>query len=378
MTTTLPTSPAIDTSDTEAPLRVGICGSGITKVHIEGYQKLPGVEVAAIAGPDVERCQEVADQYGIPRVFADYRAMLDLDLDAVSIGVPNKYHAPIAVDALAAGCHVLLEKPLAIDVADGERIVAAARESGRVVMLAFNRRYLANAVTLKGFIDAGTLGDIYYAKAGWTRRAGIPGFGGWFTTKGLSGGGPLIDLGVHMLDLALYMMGYPRPVAVSGATYAALGPRGKGHSDYADYARFPVDTPEVVFDVEDLATGFVRFAGGATLTVEASWAGYQPLRDDIYLQLYGREGGARIAMPDYQEIDSLRLVTESAGTLVELAPVLPKVGKGGYDHEVALFVDSIRTGAPPPATAAQGLTVLRVIDALYRSAEAGREIVVSG
>ena len=375
-TTPSPSSPSISTTETEVPLRVGICGSGITKVHIEGYQKLAGVEVVAIAGPDVDRCQAVADQYGFPRVFADYRAMLDLGLDAVSIGVPNKYHAPIAVDALAAGCHVLLEKPLAIDVADGERIVAAARESDRVVMLAFNRRYLANAVTLKGFIDAGTLGDIYYARAGWTRRAGIPGFGGWFTTKKLSGGGPLIDLGVHMLDLALYMMGYPRPVAVSGATYAVLGPRGKGHSDYADYVRFPGDATEVVYDVEDLATGFVRFANGATLTVEASWAGYQPLRDDIYLQLYGREGGARIAMPDYREADSLRLVTEQAGTLVELAPVLPKVGRGGYDHEVALFVDSIRTGAPPPATAAQGLTVLRIIDALYRSAGAGREITI--
>ncbi len=371
MTTTI--SP---TTDTEAPLRVGICGSGITKAHIQGYQKLPGVEVVAIAGPDVERCQAVADEYSIPHVFADYRAMLDLGLDAVSIGVPNKYHAPIAIDALAAGCHVLLEKPLAIDVADGERILRAARESGRIVMLAFNRRYLANAVTLKEFIDAGTLGDIYYAKAGWTRRAGIPGFGGWFTTKELSGGGPLIDLGVHMLDLALYMMGYPRPIAVSGATYAALGPRGKGASDYADYGRFPVGS-DIVFDVEDLATGFVRFDNGATLAIEASWAGYQSLRDDIYLQLYGRDGGARIAMPDYQEADSLRLFTESAGTLVEVAPVLPKVGRGGYDHEVAIFIDSIRTGTPPPATVEQGLAVLRIIDALYRSAEAGREIVIS-
>ncbi len=364
-----------DPSTSDAPLRVGICGSGIAKVHIQGYQKLPGVEVVAIAGPDVERCQAVADEYGIPHVFADYRAMLDLGIDAVSIAVPNKYHAPIAIDALAAGCHVLLEKPLAIDVADGERILRAARESGRIVMLAFNRRYLANAVTLKEFIDAGTLGDIYYAKAGWTRRAGIPGFGGWFTTKGLSGGGPLIDLGVHMLDLALYMMGYPRPVAVSGATYAALGPRGKGTSDYAAYARFSENT-DIVFDVEDLATGFVRFDNGATLMIEASWAGYQSLRDDIYLQLYGRDGGARIAMPDYHEEDSLHLFTESAGTLVELTPVLPKVGRGGFDHEIAIFVDSIRTGTPPPATVDQGLAVLRVIDALYRSAEAGREILV--
>jgi len=367
----------IDNSPTSVtPLRVGICGSGITRRHIEGYQKLTGVKVVAIAGPDVERCQAVADEYGIPQVFADYHAMLDLGLDAVSIAVPNKYHAPMTIDALAAGCHVLLEKPLAIDVADGERILAAARASDRVVMLAFNRRYLGHAIALKRSIAAGTLGRIYYAKAGWTRRSGIPGVGGWFSSKAISGGGPLIDLGVHMLDLALYMMDYPRPLAVSGATYAELGPRGKGYLDYGDYGRFPGDPSRIVYDVEDLATGMVRLAGGATLMIEAAWAGYQPLRDDIYLQLYGREGGARIAMPDYQEANSLRLMTEMAGGLVELTPVPPRVGPGGYDHEVALFVDSVRTGAPPPATVEQGLAVLRIIDALYRSAELGREVVI--
>lgn len=360
------------TPPSDYPLRVGICGSGISKVHIEGYQKVAGVEVAAIAGPDVERCQAVADRYGIPQVFDDYHDMLDLGLDAVSIAVPNKYHMSITLDALAAGCHVLLEKPLAIDVAEGERIVAAARESDHIVMMAFNRRYLGNALVLKNFVDAGTLGDIYYAKAGWTRCAGIPGFGGWFTTKSLSGGGPLIDLGVHMLDLALYMMGYPRPVTVSGAAYAEFGPRGMGASRYGSGPR---DT-RGVYDVEDLATGFVRFENGATLFVEASWAGYQTPNDDIYLQLYGREGGARISMPDYQDEGSLRLVTESAGSIVDLTPRLPRLGRGGWDQEVALFVDAIRAGTPPPATVEQGLVVLRIIDALYRSAAERREVVI--
>ncbi|HKC74183.1 MAG TPA: Gfo/Idh/MocA family oxidoreductase, partial [Chloroflexota bacterium] len=157
---------------TTAPLRIGVCGSGITVVHIAGYQKIPGVEVVAIAGPDVERCQAVAAEYGISQVFADYRDMLALGLDAVSIGVPNKFHAQMAIDILAAGCHVLCEKPLAINAADAERMVAAARGSDKILMVAFNRRYIPNAIVLKRLIDEGALGPIYYARAGWTRRAG--------------------------------------------------------------------------------------------------------------------------------------------------------------------------------------------------------------
>lgn len=355
-----------------APLRVGICGSGITVLHIQGYLKIPGVEIVAIAGPDVARCQDVADTYGIPRVFADYREMLALDLDAVSIGVPNNFHAQIAIDALAAGCHVLCEKPLADSVAAGERIAAAARGSDKVLMVAFNRRYLPNSLVLKRLIDAGTLGPIYYAKTAWTRRSGIPGFGGWFTTKALSGGGPLIDLGVHMMDLALHMMGYPRPVSVSGATYAEFGPRGKGSMNYGTR---PDDPSLIVFDVEDFATGFIRFENGATLFVETSWAGYQPLGDDIYLQVYGREGGARIAMPEFQKEHSLRVVTEAAGVIMDTEPELPRARDlNEYDHEIAAFVSCIRTQTPPAATFEQGLTILRIIDALYRSAESGRQI----
>ena len=363
------------TTSTSAPLRVGICGSGITKVHIEGYQKIAGVRVVAIAGPDTDRCQEVADTYGIPQVFADYREMLALGLDAVSIGVPNVYHTGIALAALEAGCHVLCEKPLADTLAGAERIVKAAGRSDRVFMVAFNRRYFSNARALRRFVDAGTLGPIYHARTGWTRRTGIPGFGGWFTTRALSGGGPLIDLGVHMLDLALYMMDYPRPVAVSGATYAAFGPRGKGASDYAPR---PTDPSKVVFDVEDFATGLIRFENGATLLLQAGWAGYQSLKDDISLQLFGREGGASINMPDSRSEASLRLTTELAGEVVEVVPSLPVAPRGDdYDREAAAFVAAIRAGEPSPAPSEQGLFIMQIIDALYRSAEAGREVVIS-
>src|SRR2546430_12554098 len=176
------------------PLRVGICGSGITTVHIKGYQKVSGVEVVAIAGPDVERCRQLAERYGIPRVLADYHDMLALGLDAVSIAVPNAFHAPIAVDALAAGCHVLCEKPLAATAADAARMVEAARESDRMLMVAFNRRYLPTSLALKRLVDVRTLGPIYHASATWLRRGGIPGFCRWFTTKTLSRGGRLVHV----------------------------------------------------------------------------------------------------------------------------------------------------------------------------------------
>ncbi len=355
----------------ERPLRVGICGSGITVAHIAGYQKIPGVEVVTIAGPDVERCQAVADKYGIPQVFAEHHEMLALGLDAVSIGVPNAFHAPLAIDALAAGCHVLCEKPLAATLDAATRMVAAAERSDGMLMVAFNCRYLPTALALKRLIDAGTLGPIYHARATWLRRSGIPGFGRWFTTKGLSGGGPLIDVGVHILDLALHMMGYPEPVAVSGCTHAQFGPRGRGLMGYGN----PVaERAGVIFDVEDFATGLVRFANGATLVIESSWAGYQTQSDDVGLTLYGRDGGARL-VHNSDAPHALQVVTEVDGGLMELAPTWSaETTRSEYDREIAAFVAAIRAGTPPPIPAAHGLTVMRIVDALYRSAETGRQI----
>jgi predicted dehydrogenase len=355
----------------ERPLRVGICGSGITTVHIKGYQKVPGVEVVAIAGPDVARCRQVAERYGIPRVFAAYHDMLALGLDAVSIAVPNAFHAPIALDALAAGCHVLCEKPLAATADDAARMVEAARASERMLMVAFNRRYLPTSLALKRLVDAGTLGPIYHASATWLRRSGIPGFGRWFTTKTLSGGGALIDVGVHILDLALHMMGYPEPVSVSGSTHAQFGPRRKGLMSYGG----PIDDlAAATCDVEDFAAGFVRFVGGATLVVESSWAAHQAQWESVVLTLYGRDGGARLTHSG-GEPHTLRVFTDVDGEVVETAPVIDDdSATSDYDREIAAFVGAIRAGTPSPVPAEQGLTVMRLIDALYRSAKTGRQI----
>jgi predicted dehydrogenase len=275
----------------------------------------------------------------------------------------------MSIDALAAGKHVLCEKPLAINAAEARRMVEAAREHDRLLMVAFNNRFAGNVRALKDVVDAGTLGPVHYAKAYWMRRHGIPGFGGWFTTKNLSGGGPLIDIGVHMMDLTLYLMGYPEPVAVTGATYNIFGARGLGaHPGWE-----PTDLQITnTFDVEDLAVGLVKFANGATLAVEASWAGHQENEEEVGIQLFGRDGGARIYMPGFRKADSLRVFTEVDGKVADFAPEY--VIDDEYAREVRHFVECIRTGKQPLAPGEQGVTVMRIIDALYASAASGREV----
>src|SRR3954453_13941665 len=210
-------------------IRIGIIGCGIGDFHAEAYLLDGRAEVITLAGLDIDRCLEVCKKNHIPEHTTNYEEILTrADIDAVSIAVPNYLHKPIALAALRAGKHVLLEKPIALDASEGEEIVAAPAEAGRVLGIAFSRRYRADVQLLKKQVLDGALGDIYYAKAFWMRRAGIPGLGSWFTSNTLPGGGSLIDIGVHVIDMVLYLMGNPEITAVSGATYSKLGPQGRG------------------------------------------------------------------------------------------------------------------------------------------------------
>jgi predicted dehydrogenase len=228
-------------------------------------------------------------------------------------------------------------------------------------MLGMNNRFSGNSQVLKKFIDQGELGEIYYARCGWIRRSGIPGFGGWFTTKERSGGGPLIDIGVHALDVTLYFMGSPAPVSVVGSTYAKFGPRGQGRSNWG------VQTPGATsFDVEDMAVGFVKLAGGATLVLEVSWASHVKA-EGVFSHLFGTEGGA--------DWSPLTVYKNIAGTPVDITPAVPK-GPGGHEAEILHFCECIVGDRQPISTAQQGLHVLQILDALYRSAQSGREVVI--
>lgn len=353
-------------------VRVGVIGCGAGSFHLEGYAADPRAEIVALAGLETVRCQELATKYGVPRTYGDYRELLaDADIDAVSIAVPNHLHLPMALAAFEAGKHVLIEKPLARTVAEGEQMVAAARDANLKLAIAFNRRYRSDMQTLCNHIGDGGLGRIYYVKAFWMRRAGIPGLGSWFTIKAQAGGGPLIDLGVHVLDMALWLMGNPRVVTASAATYAELGPQGKGN--WAG-GRFTVSADKP-YEVEDLATAFLRTEDGATLQLETSWAAYTGASDEFGVALMGSQGGAEIHVKDYANVGTLRVFGDIGGVPSDSAPRLTPMH--GHTEVIHRFLDSIVHDTPTSPSGEEGLDRVRLIEAIYRSAELGREVEIA-
>ena len=350
-------------------IRIGVIGCGAGRFHAQQYASMPDVELVALAGLEPDRCRQIAEQHHIPHVYGDYAELVARpDVDGVSVCVPNHLHAPMTIAALEAGKHVLVEKPLAASVAEGEAMAEAAARTGRVLMTVFNRRFRNDSQIVKRHVEAGALGQIYFARTGWLRDQGIPGgAGGWFTDKARSGGGCLIDLGVHMLDLALWLMGQPRVESVSAATRAALGPRGRGL--FPGYRQGEGDT----FDVDDFVAAFLRLESGATLALEVSWAGYIEKGDRFFVQLWGDEGGATMDVLNYTTQDTLRIYTDVHGTRTEIRPQTAGEYEKSVNHE---FVRAIRLGRALSPTVEEGLQILRVIEAIYRSAEVGREVML--
>ncbi|MHB0876242.1 MAG: Gfo/Idh/MocA family protein, partial [Anaerolineae bacterium] len=279
-------------------------------------------------------------------------------IDAVVVALPNALHAPVTVAALRAGKHVLCEKPRARNAAEAELMLAAARESGRKLMIHFNYRFTPAAMALYRYAQSGELGYVYHARSWWHRTRGIPGLGSWFTSKEAAGGGPLVDLGVHRLDLALWYLGYPRAVSVSGATYSALG------NELAARLGKP-------YEVEDMATAFIRFENGASLILEASWAANGELREEMLTQIYGTRGGAVHRNIGVSYEFEARVFREEHGSYVTISPqIYPADTESAQEH----FARSILQDTQPIATAAQGLEVMRILDAVYASAQGGAEI----
>jgi len=342
-------------------LRVGIIGAGgiAQYAHIPGYQKIEDVEVAALSDINRETLKAAAAKFGVKKTYTDYRKMLATEkLDAVSVTTPNAHHAAPTIAALKAGAHVMVEKPIAMNAAEGRQMVAAARKAKRLLMVAFNQRWSPANQYLRREVEAGTLGDIYYGEAVYMRRSGIPGWGA-FVDKKLSGGGPLIDVGVHMLDLALYLMGHPKPTAAFGGAYTAFGKRSDW---FAGMGRWDAKK----FSVEDFGVGLVRFDTGAILLVKASWAANIG-EDQHHVMLMGTDGGLNTSPP--------RVFRQEQGALVDIAPQrLPNVDT--YAEEMAQFVKAIREGKPSPVPGEHGLMATAILDAIYQSAATGAEMAV--
>ena len=333
---------------------VGVIGLGLGQAHLAGYLKNEKVEVVGLADLDAGLVERTATEHDVPHAVTDYRDLLALEPDLASVCLPNFLHAPVTIDVLDAGVHVLCEKPMALNADQARDMVAASRRNGRYLMIALNNRFRTETQILKKLVEQDVLGDVYYAKTGWLRRSGIPGPGTWFTRKSQAGGGPLIDLGVHMIDLTRWLMGNPRPVSVAGATYARLS-----------------DAVEGVFDVEDLAAAFIRFEGGITLVAETSWASHVP-SEGSYVKLMGTRGGAEITGND------LTVYTDLHGEQVDITPAyVPREWSDCIAAEIAHFVDCIRTGRTPMSTGEQGVEIMQILDGIYESAEENRMVHIA-
>jgi predicted dehydrogenase len=268
---------------------------------------------------------------------------------------------------MQAGKDVLLEKPMAVSVAECDEILATCKKTGRILQMGFMNRCAPCTLAAMNFIEAGRLGQVYHAKAAFCRRRGIPGLGGWFTTKAMSGGGPLIDLGVHVIDLAWHLAGRPTPLRANGACYSKFGSPIEQYT----YSEMWAGSPRYdgTFDVEDAATGTIRFDTGMTLVVDAVWAANMP--DDIVkdgVMLWGDKGGLYMN----HMTGELRLVYEDAGHVIQVHPDYPK--NNPWVTQLERFKQAIETREQPDAAADQGRTVQAMIEALYRSAKEEREV----
>ncbi len=352
-------------------LKAAVIGvGGISHEHITGYQNNPNTEVYAFCDINEQRLYEKADRYGVPheRCFTDKDEMLRAlpEIDIVSVTTWNSAHAECTIAALNAGKDVICEKPMALNAEQAAEMQAAAERNGRLLQIGFVRRFGNDCRTVKDFIDAGDFGELYYAKATYLRRNGNP--GGWFGDKSRSGGGPLIDLGVHVIDLVRYLMGKPMPVSVYAATFQKLFNRpgivtsGGWHA--ADRAQ------NDVCDVEDLATALIRFDNGAVLSIEAAFS-LNLEHDEGDIQLFGTKAGCKL---DPQ----VKIYTQMNNYLVNV----------GFDNDTALsfrglfqnemdhFIDCALGNTACIAPAEDGVVLMKILDACYESARTGHEVLI--
>lgn len=348
--------------------KIAIIGvGGISEMHIASYLRNPDVELYAFCDINEKRLHEMGEKYGISRLYTDKDEMLRAlpEIDAVSVCTWNSAHAPCAIAALNAGKHVLCEKPMATCAAEAQEMLDAAKKAGKLLMVGFVRRYERGSTLLRQLVSQDFFGELYYAKATYLRRNGNP--GGWFGDKSRSAGGPLIDLGVHVIDLTRYLMGNPRPVSVYGATFQKLFNRPNiiTPKAYNSTSAGPND----ICDVEDLASAMIRFDNGAVLQVEASFS--LNLKEDTgSVQLFGTKGGARLS-------PELELYSEMNGVMTNVTPVCPPESFNlEFQEEINHFVHCFSTGEPCRSPAEDGVQIMRILDAVYESGRTGHEVIL--
>ncbi len=344
-------------------IRVGVVGTGMGRHHMEAFAKLEDVELLAVCDLNLPEAHEFADKFGASHVFGDYREMFAMpELDAVSIATPNCLHAPMTIDALRKGKHVLIEKPMALNASLARAMVAEAKKAKRRLMVEQAMRFSRDAQLLRGCYDRGDFGEVYYARSTWIRRKGWPrlnfepggsmGRGEWFIRKQEAGFGALGDIGVHLLDLAWYLMGNPKPVAASAMMW------NKVAAPILKRRHMPVE-------VDETTCGFVRLEGGRVIVLEVCWDSHNaPIQE---VRVYGDKGGCS-AFPARLYRGEEILETVDLGTAYGGYPITE-----AYAH----FIDCIRD--PKKKMIASGeeiVDVMRMLDGIGRSAATGREVTL--
>ncbi len=342
-------------------LRIGVVGTGMGRYHMQAFAKLPDVELAAICDLNEPEARQFAKLHGVTKVFTDYREMFALpELDAVSIAVPNCLHAPMTIDALKKGKHVLVEKPMALNAKQATAMVAAARKAGKRLMVEQAMRFSRDAQLARACYDRGDFGDVYYARSTWIRRKGWPrlnfepggsmGRGEWFIRKEEAGFGALGDIGVHLIDLAWYLMGNPKPISVAGMMW------NKVAAPILKRKKMPVE-------VDEMSCGFIRFEGGRVIAAEICWDAHNaPVQET---RIYGDKGGCSLFPAKIYRGEDI-LETTELGTQYGGYPLFE-----AYEH----FVDCIRD--PKKKMIASGeeiIQLMHMLDALGQSAATGKEV----
>ncbi len=343
------------------PIRVIVVGTGgIGDYHVRIWNELPNAKLVGVFDVNHDLATKVAAKYNIPKTYPSLEdAVTDDNVDAIDICTPNMFHKQGVITALSAGKHCLCEKPLAVSPTEIEEMIATRDASGKLLCTIQHMRFEERTTALKRIIDAGHLGDVYYSRAWWLRRRMAPTTPG-FLRKDQAGFGPGIDLGVHMLDLAMFLLNHPRPISASATISHKLGPLPNPNNEWGPY-------DHTQFEVEDFIAGFVRFENGAALSLEASWLLNMKPSELRGIWLHGTAGGA--TWPDLEIAHALDQ------SLVDSRIITP-TADNGHKNQLSAFADAIITGGSSPVPAEQSLTVAHTLTALYNSAAQNKELPI--
>ncbi len=352
-------------------LNVGVvgCGGIANNKHLPAMKRVGNFNIVAFCDLIEERAAKAKEEFGTPdaRIYTDYQELVKEELDAVYVLTPNSSHAPIAIAAMKAGKHVMCEKPMAKTFAEAQEMVKTAKETGKILTIGYQNRYRGDSQYLKKACINGDLGEIYYAKAHAIRRRAVPTWG-VFLDEEKQGGGPLIDIGTHALDLTLWMMDNYEPVSVTGSVFRKLADQKDTGNAWGDW------DPEI-FTVEDSAFGFIKMKNGATIQLEAAWALNSLEVDEAKTTLCGTKAGADMK-------DGLRINRVQYGRQCVEKPDLDAAGVAFFDgdtgkpedEEQKIFYAAIVDGKQLTVLPEQAMVVTQILEAIYESAKTGKTI----